>query len=42
MAIRFDSIYITATGLFMPGPAVGNDSLDRYIAPLGPASAWPT
>ena len=39
MAIRFDSIYITATGLFMPGPAVGNDSLDRYIAPLGPASA---
>jgi 3-oxoacyl-[acyl-carrier-protein] synthase III len=39
MPVHFDSVFVSATGLFMPGEPVGNDDLDRYIAPLSAASA---
>jgi 3-oxoacyl-[acyl-carrier-protein] synthase III len=38
MSVHFDSAYVNATGLFLPGPPVENDELDRYIAPLTAAS----
>lgn len=38
MPIRFDSVYVTSTGSFLPGAPVGNDDIDRYIAPLNAAS----
>lgn len=31
---RYSRVYLTGTGLFMPGPPVGNDAIDRYIAPI--------
>jgi 3-oxoacyl-[acyl-carrier-protein] synthase III len=39
MPVQFDSVFVNGTGLFMPGEPVGNDHLDRYIAPLNAASA---
>ncbi|NZA27571.1 iron-containing redox enzyme family protein [Luteimonas sp. SJ-92] len=36
--MRFEDVYITATGAFYPGPAVGNDAIDRYIEPLNALS----
>jgi 3-oxoacyl-[acyl-carrier-protein] synthase-3 len=39
MPVHFDSVFVSSTGLFMPGEPVGNDDLDRYIAPLSAASA---
>jgi 3-oxoacyl-[acyl-carrier-protein] synthase-3 len=36
---HFENVYITATGAFFPGEAVGNDTIDDYIAPLNGASA---
>ena len=39
MPVHFDSVFVSSTGLFMPGEPVGNDDLDRYIAPLNAASA---
>jgi len=39
MSISFDSVFLTATGAFLPGEPVDNDSLDRYIAPLNASSA---
>jgi 3-oxoacyl-[acyl-carrier-protein] synthase-3 len=39
MTVHFDSVFVSSTGLFMPGEPVGNDDLDRYIAPLSAASA---
>jgi 3-oxoacyl-[acyl-carrier-protein] synthase III len=39
MPVHFDSVFVNSTGLFMPGEPVGNDALDRYIAPLSAASA---
>lgn len=38
MAIRFDSVYVTSTGSFLPGAAVGNDDIDRFIAPINATS----
>ncbi|HEY5758175.1 MAG TPA: hypothetical protein VIU34_20255, partial [Steroidobacter sp.] len=39
MPIKFDSVYMTSTGSFLPGAPVGNDDIDRYIAPLNATSA---
>src|SRR5262245_30227663 len=39
MTLRFESVYLTASGAFLPGPPIDNDNLDRYIAPLNGASA---
>ena len=36
--MRFDQVYITATGAYFPGPPVGNDEIDRYIAPINALS----
>ncbi|MDH5823157.1 3-oxoacyl-[acyl-carrier-protein] synthase III C-terminal domain-containing protein [Luteimonas sp. RD2P54] len=36
--MRFEDVYITATGAFYPGPAVDNDAIDRYIEPLNALS----
>jgi 3-oxoacyl-[acyl-carrier-protein] synthase III len=38
MPVHFDSAFVNSTGLFLPGPPVGNDELDQYIAPLTAAS----
>lgn len=39
MPIRFDNVYVTSTGSFLPGDPVGNDDIDRFIAPLNATSA---
>jgi 3-oxoacyl-[acyl-carrier-protein] synthase III len=39
MPIQFDNVYVTSTGSFLPGAPVGNDDIDRFIAPLNPTSA---
>ena len=39
MPVHFASVFVSSTGLFMPDEPVGNDDLDRYIAPLSAASA---
>ena len=38
MSISFDSVFVTATGAFLPGNPVDNEHLDRYIAPLNATS----
>jgi 3-oxoacyl-[acyl-carrier-protein] synthase-3 len=38
MTIHFESVYVNATGLFLPGEPVDNESLDRFIAPLNRVS----
>ena len=35
---HFDQVYLTATGAFYPGEAVGNDRIDEYVAPLNGTS----
>jgi 3-oxoacyl-[acyl-carrier-protein] synthase-3 len=39
MPIRFDSVYVTSTGSFLPGAPVGNDHIDQFIAPINATSA---
>lgn len=39
MPIRFDSVYVTSTGSFLPGAPVSNDDIDHYIAPINATSA---
>jgi 3-oxoacyl-[acyl-carrier-protein] synthase-3 len=34
MTIDFESVYLTASGSFLPGDPVDNSALDRFIAPL--------
>jgi 3-oxoacyl-[acyl-carrier-protein] synthase-3 len=34
MPLRYRNVYLAGAGLFMPGPPVGNDAIDRYIAPI--------
>jgi 3-oxoacyl-[acyl-carrier-protein] synthase-3 len=36
--MRFDNVYITSTGAYFPGEPVGNDDIDRYIAPINAMS----
>lgn len=36
--MRFDQVYITSTGAYFPGEPVGNDDIDRYIAPINALS----
>jgi 3-oxoacyl-[acyl-carrier-protein] synthase-3 len=38
MPIRFDNVYVTSTGSFLPGNPVSNQEIDRFIAPLNPTS----
>ena len=38
-ARHFEEIYLTATGAFYPGEAVGNDRIDDYVAPLNGTSS---
>lgn len=37
--ITFSGVYLDATGSCLPGAPVDNETIDRYIAPLGRASA---
>lgn len=39
MPIRFDSVYMTSTGSFLPGAPVDNDAIDQFIAPINATSA---
>ncbi|HEX5656561.1 MAG TPA: iron-containing redox enzyme family protein [Polyangiales bacterium] len=39
MAIDFASVYLTGTGMFLPGEPVDNDAIDGFIAPLDARSA---
>lgn len=36
--MAFDRVFITATGAYYPGPAVDNETIDRYIEPLNAQS----
>ncbi|MCD9026947.1 hypothetical protein LDO26_01790 [Luteimonas sp. BDR2-5] len=36
--MRFEDVYVTATGAYFPGDPVGNDRIDDYIAPLNAMS----
>ncbi|MEZ0470182.1 iron-containing redox enzyme family protein [Luteimonas salinilitoris] len=36
--MRFDDVYITATGAYYPGPAIDNEAIDRYIEPINALS----
>ncbi|WP_407351690.1 iron-containing redox enzyme family protein [Luteimonas sp. R10] len=36
--MRFDNVYITATGAYYPGPAIDNEAIDRYIEPINALS----
>lgn len=38
MPTFFDSVYLQATGRHLPGPAIDNETMDDYIAPLNRAS----
>jgi 3-oxoacyl-[acyl-carrier-protein] synthase III len=38
MALDFPSVFIHATGAFLPGEAIDNTQIDRFIAPLGSTS----
>lgn len=31
---RYESVYLTSAGIFLPGSPVDNDSIDQFIAPL--------
>jgi len=35
----FDRVFVTATGACLPGAPIGNDAIDRYIAPLNRVSS---
>lgn len=39
MPTRFDHVYVEAAGFHLPGPAIGNDEMDAYIAPLNRLSS---
>lgn len=39
MPIAFNRVYLESAGYFMPGEAVSNDAMDRYIAPLNRMSS---
>ncbi|WP_269532096.1 iron-containing redox enzyme family protein [Chitinimonas sp. BJYL2] len=34
MPTRFERVYIEATGMHLPGPAIDNEAMDDYIAPI--------
>lgn len=34
LPVHYDSVYLTHTGMFLPGAPVDNAAIDRYIAPL--------
>ncbi len=36
---HFSGVYVTGTGAFYPGEAVGNDQIDDYVAPLNGVSS---
>lgn len=36
--VRYQSVYLTAAGLFMPGLPVANEDIDRFIAPINKTS----
>ncbi|MCH8476958.1 MAG: iron-containing redox enzyme family protein [Wenzhouxiangella sp.] len=36
--VPYNDVYLTATGAFLPGPAVDNDTLADYVRPVGGAS----
>jgi 3-oxoacyl-[acyl-carrier-protein] synthase-3 len=38
MVLDFGAVFVTSTGTFLPGPPIGNQAIDRFIAPLGPIS----
>lgn len=39
LPVRYQRVYLTSAGLFMPGAPVANDEIDRYVAPLNRHSA---
>lgn len=39
MPTRFDRVFIESTGRHLPGPAIDNQAMDAYIAPLSRSSA---
>jgi 3-oxoacyl-[acyl-carrier-protein] synthase III len=39
MPTRFNNVYVTSTGSFLPGAPVGNDDIDQFIAPINATSA---
>jgi 3-oxoacyl-[acyl-carrier-protein] synthase-3 len=38
LPLALEGVYLNAAGLFMPGPPVSNDEIDRFIAPLNAKS----
>ncbi|NHQ87587.1 3-oxoacyl-ACP synthase [Iodobacter sp. HSC-16F04] len=34
MPIQFEHVYLAAAGLHLPGPAISNEEMDAYIAPI--------
>ena len=39
MPVRFDNVHLNGLGVYLPGPPIGNDAMDDYVAPLNRASA---
>jgi 3-oxoacyl-[acyl-carrier-protein] synthase III len=39
MPTRFEDVYVTSTGSFLPGAPVDNDDIDQFIAPINATSA---
>jgi 3-oxoacyl-[acyl-carrier-protein] synthase-3 len=39
LPVRFDNVHLNGLGLYLPGPPIGNDAMDDYVAPLNRASA---
>jgi 3-oxoacyl-[acyl-carrier-protein] synthase-3 len=39
MALDFESIFVTSTGMFLPGPAIDNSRIEEFVAPLGTRGA---
>lgn len=39
MPKSYDSVFLTGTGLFLPGPPIDNDSIGRFIAPFNQTSS---
>lgn len=39
MTLELGTVFITATGMYLPGEPVTNDQIDRYIAPLDARSS---
>jgi 3-oxoacyl-[acyl-carrier-protein] synthase-3 len=38
MPIQFDHVYLSAAGLYLPGPAIDNEEMDAFIAPINKIS----